>query len=86
MEQLIKGKWYKITTFKDYCLYFKIGEINKTSVYFYNRDYISNEKFNKADCIDIKDIKHYNLINISEIAHLLPKNHPDLQNKIYELW
>jgi hypothetical protein len=82
MEKLIKGKWYQSLKSNKYYKhnYNKNGEnycseyINENNVYRCQSDY---------NTLSINEIR---LINISEIAHFLPKNHPDLQNKIYEVW
>ncbi len=89
MKQLIKEKWYKRTDiiFKNYLKYIKPIKLDSQNDQFEyidsiyeTQEYLNNNK--------IKTCTAHNFIpiNISEIAHLLPKNHPDLLNKIYELW
>lgn len=84
-EELIKGKWYKFLS-SDKIWYMKFNVITNTNI------------VSSLECISLLtgfggeanfgELGSYNFIpiNISEIANLLPKNHPDLQNKIYELW
>lgn len=86
MKKLIKGKWYKFKTFNK-IWYVKFNKLD-------DRDYIESIEYIHPDTNKILKggifgkLGYYNFIpiNISEIVHLLPKNHPDLQNKIYELW
>lgn len=89
-EQLIKGKWYKAEEDRYYkfngkienCGYYnRIGWSNKILNTQYEENinrYFANTDFEKT-------ILKNGPINISEIAHLLPKNHPDL-NQIIEIW
>lgn len=86
MEKLIKGKWYKFLS-NNQVWYMKFNKLGYKG-YIESIEYIhphSNKIFKEGM---FSELGRYNfiLINISEIAHLLPKNHPDLQNKIYELW
>lgn len=87
-KEFIEGRWYKQ----------KNGFIGKFLLknrsYSYPhewpcREYISNNELycssgNYFSTIPSDIIE----VPISEIAHLLPKDHPDLQNieRIYELW
>jgi hypothetical protein len=89
MEQLIKGQWYKRTDviLENYLKYIKPIKLdlqNNEFKYIYSiyetKGYLNNNK------IKICTANNFIPIDISEIAHLLPKNHSDLLNKIYELW
>ena len=85
MKKLIKGKWYK--AFKSQDFYIKYSHESKGG-WAKCSEYIPKStgiytNLNGA-CGKTEHLKE---ISISEIAHLLPKNHPDLQkNNIYELW
>lgn len=88
-KEFIEGRWYK-----------NLG-INRTYIAKYVKscdsltgfwlfEYINeHELYCKTRTISHLDSSDAKLItDISEIAHLLPKDHPDLKNieKIYELW
>lgn len=87
-ENFIVGKWYK----RDTGSYVKLKEI-KDGVFVSNEEMLKRDDFKHK----ITDSWHghivhpsntYTLVDISEIAYLLPKDHPDLQNieRSYELW
>ena len=81
-EQLIKGKWYK--AFSDQNSYIKFNTECREEAYC--SEYISPENiYSKCDDSGCGLTKFLTPINISEIAHLLPKNHLDL-NQIIEIW
>lgn len=81
MEQYIVGKWYKNLTEKGY--YGKFKSLKESENRFECSEYICLEE-KTYDGKD-KNIWFYNsdghqlLTDLSKIAHLLPSNHPDLQ-------
>lgn len=85
MEKLIKGKWYKFLSSGQIC-YMKFNVINRHNIVNSSEYILPDIKHGYEGTF--RELGYYNFIpiNISEIAHLLPKNHSDLQNKIYELW
>lgn len=84
-KKLIKGKWYKFLA-QNEILYMKFNIVDCNNVVI-SLEYISSKNVHTYGG-NFNRLGYYSFmpINISEIAHLLPKNHPDLQNKIYEVW
>lgn len=87
MVELIKGRWYKnLGTKKNFIA--KYVAPYSSSNPFGLFEYISDNGYKKVKYKNyIQSIYPILITDISEIAHLLPKDHPDLnfQNK-YELW
>jgi hypothetical protein len=72
-EDFIAGDWYNYNN-----NYYKFKEFKND--YFYCSEYIYNSIWRARvwDRIWFGLVGMDSIINISEIAHLLPKNHPDL--------
>lgn len=87
-EEFTNGKWYKHNPYNDLRNLWYI-KYSRTYASILASEFIDDDgnhykkqgKFSNSP-------EQYRLINISEIAHLLPKGHPDLQNieRNYELW
>lgn len=87
------GKWYKGQKNNYYFKFLHLergGEFNKI---FYTERIYSNKyekvEINNFDYITNNDFEVYalnNPVTIEELQRLLPKNHPDLLTKIYEVW
>jgi hypothetical protein len=84
-EKLVNGKWYKAFKSQDYYIKYCKTKDNDESANC--SEHIHNESYRNygGGCGQIKDLTP---VKISEIAHLLPKNHPDLKQlkKSYSIW
>jgi hypothetical protein len=85
MKELIKGKWYKFKA-QNEIWHMKFEELTYANVVSSSACINSRNVFNYGGNFSKLGTYVFTPVNISEIAHLLPKNHPDLQNKTYELW
>ncbi len=90
-QQFIKGAWYKTSrkSEKAFQYYVKFSHIEQE--YAKSSEYINYNWENHNYCETSDNIKNTNftLVDISEIAHLLPSNHPDLQQNALnslEIW
>lgn len=78
-----KDKWYKLKTCYDWYAKFK----NFSDDTWYGSELIKmpDERYESNDCqwgyFKRNDYTAELVTNILEIAHLLPKGHPDLQNQ-----
>ena len=73
-ENFIVGNWYK----SEYDNYFKFLKFEDG--YFYSSEEIVNNEWSEIGLGHAsRGFFIENKVNISEIAHLLPDNHPDLQ-------
>lgn len=82
-EQLIKGKWYKAYASKNY--YIKYTSFDGYYAICSEHINIKDKPQYNAWGGSCGEAKYLTEVSISEIAHLLPKNHPDL-NQTIEIW
>lgn len=88
-EDFIIGKWYAHNPYNDLSRLWYVKFKNISNKFLEASEYITdNKEYYYREGIFNKNFNEYWSINISEIARLLPKDHPDLQNieRSYELW
>jgi len=82
-EQLIKGKWYKAYEAQNYYIKY----LKNNGIYANCSEHINmkTEPSHNTWGGVCGQLQYLTEVSISEIAHLLPKNHPDL-NQTIEIW
>lgn len=85
-EQLVNGKWYKAFESQDY--YIKYSEEESTDTSAHCSEYILRRGQHSNSGGGCGRIEYLTPIKLSEIAHYLPKGHPDLKKleRGYSIW
>lgn len=86
-EELIKGKWYKVT--KYYTVYFKFNKWKKENQEILMLEYTDDARRIRYDHTATNSAfwQESKLATLDELRSFLPKDHPDLLlTKTYELW
>lgn len=87
--EFIKGRWYKFNNDSKKLHYFKVGyeDLNLNESYPIKtiEDITSDIYKNRSNGWEFSLFSRL-VEDLSEIAQFLPKGHPDLKPKTYELW
>ena len=84
MDQLIKGKWYKVLSYKN--TYYKFDKLFNKNILKMSEYYNGTSFSTILSAANEKFWENCRLATIKELKTFLPKNHKDLKCKTYELW